>query len=471
MENPENSAQLDLATLVSVHRMLAGQGADLASCAAKARRLDVLEALWSAGELSDPEAADRCISAALALRDLELLGWMVDRGMAPLALNPSGLILATGQYVPKDGVARKTISSVICTRSSVVVLDEKTWVEGIRRMLDAGVISVNDLLIDHDYDQPTSLLNRVLKSDEPRFALELIDRGAEVRDESLSDAILSFDLDVVRRFASQIKTISFDQLIKLRVEFDRDSTDRNSTNSPLTGRQLGSYFADVWNILDEVVGRCLSLDGLQLSRRSNYALLADVLSWMQSRSAIKSILQRNPHVVDSVLYFGCRNGSLHLVQAAVESGGRVDTSETDLKKSGSTRMEFASYFRNSSPYLLHNVSNAEVLQYLLDQGSDISVKWDKGGVLHYAIYSLANNLGSDESIREGEKIFTILERGGVDFAESFNGRTVMQVAAKLPEPLKRLLTSIRTGSKIGCAMGGNEAESAVSNKKIDNSIL
>jgi hypothetical protein len=164
-------------------------------------------------------------------------------------------------------------------------------------------------------------------------------------------------------------------------------------------------------------------------------------------------------------------GALHLVQAAVESGGRVDALDNDIKKNGSTRLELVKHFRNSSPYLLHNVSNAEVLQYLLDQGSDISVKWEKGGVLHYAIYSLANNLGSDESVREGGKIFSILERSGVDFAESFNGRTVMQVAAKLPEPLKRLLSSIRTGENIRSALGGDEIESAASKSKLDNSIL
>lgn len=436
------STPLDAATVVALHRMMRGTPdlADkgVAQTAVRSRRFDVLEVLHAAGELADKDVANACIAQAIVLKDAESLRWLVERGAQPATVKPPKPIAGRNDNPPRKAVVRDSALQLLFARRGN---GDPTWVEGLRILLDGKAIAATDW-IDTGHDSAELLLELALESSAPECALDLLDRGAVPVSRLLGQALLCANLEVAARFAKATPEISLQQVRELRFEIG------NREYFQKLGKPMLAKFTA---LLDAVVGDSFQMPEKELGTRRGMKEIVDLLDNTKSPKAVRKVVQRYAHKADDFLFYGASVGAADIVRAALEFGGRLEPDEATLKERALVNEKAT---RNFSPYPLHNAGSGEVLKLMIEAGADLSVKWNGEGVLHHSIRMVGGmtDYGDGKPLREAVAIFETLHAAGVDFGEGANGRTVMQIAAPLKEPLRRVLAAIRTGDRISSAM-------------------
>lgn len=436
------STPLDAATVVALHRMMRGTPdfaeKGVAQTAVRLRRFDVLEVLHAAGELEDKGVASACVVQAVVLKDAETLRWLVQRGAKPAVVKPPKPVAGRVDNPPRSAVVRDSALRLLFAGRNSVDATSVTWVEGLRILLDANAIAPSDW-VDEGHSVPTLLLELALKSSAPECALDLLDRGAVPVARLLGHAFLSGNLEVAARFAKATREISRLEVIDLRFEMD------NREYFKKLGKPTLTKFAA---LLDALVGDSFQMSEKELATRRGMKEIVDLLGKTKNAKAVRKVVQRYAHKADDFLFYGAADGAADIVKAALEFGGRLEPDEAKLKE----RALVNEKMRNFSPYPIHNAGSSAVLRMLIDAGADLSVKWKGEGVLHHAIRHADGAGAQGDDFTDAKATFVILHEAGVDFGEGANGRTVMQIAGRLKEPLRRALTSIRTGDRISAAM-------------------
>lgn len=442
----DTSLPLDPSTVVSMHRMMRGlpdmAEKGVAAAAVRLRRLDVLQALHAAGELADKAVAGACVGQAILMNDAEILRWLVKRGAQPMVHKLPKPIAGHSGNPPKGSVLRDGVLKCLFASVHGGAAPEETWREGLRILLDGGAIGPNDYVEAAGGGVPEPLLLHALTSSAPGLALELIDYGAIPAARLLYDAFRTGNVEIAGCFAKATRAISIVQVRDLRHEMANREW---FTKLPQTTR------TKLRNLLDAVTAESLQLSDKDLEGRRGFMEAAHLISGINSDKAVRRLVERYAHIADDLLFFGARLGSAPMLQAALEFGGRLEPDAKTLKERA-TLNEKAQ--RNFSPYPIHNAGSAEALKVLIAAGADLSVKWGGEGVLHHCIRRVSDipDRGDGAAEREAIQYFEALHAAGVDFSEGANGRSVMQIAAILKEPLRRTLNSIRTGDRISAAM-------------------
>lgn len=439
------STPLDAATVVALHRMMRGTPdfaeKGVAQTAVRLRRFDVLEVLHAAGELEDKGVANACVVQAVVLKDAESLRWLVQRDAKPAVVKPPKPVAGRIDNPPRSAVIRDSALRLLFAGRNSVDATSVTWVEGLRILLDANAIAPSDW-VDEGHSVPTLLLELALKSSAPECALDLLDRGAVPVARLLGHAFLSGNLEVAARFATATREISLREVRDLRFEME------NREYFKKLGKPTLTKFS---SLLDALVGDGFQMPEKELATRRGMKEIVDLLARTKSSKAVRKVVQRYAHKADDFLFYGASIGSADIVRAALEFGGRLEPDEATLKERALVNEKAA---RNFSPYPVHNAGSGDVLKLMIDAGADLSVKWKGEGVLHHSIRMVGamTDSGDGKPLRESVAIFETLHATGVDFGEGANGRSVMQIAASLKEPLRRVLASIRTGDRISAAM-------------------
>lgn len=288
-----------------------------------------------------------------------------------------------------------------------------------------------------------TLIAALEQHDEAR-ALELIAQGVPLSVQHLQDAIMHGAPEAVVQIAKALPAVTFMQM-RTTHWFVSQRQQCEIGTRPLLQGEINT----IRDAVEELAGRALVARHVESDPCWLLDSVYEAIKALRSNAAARAIVDRFPQLRDGLLLRAVTQDNQRIAQLMLDAGASADPTDggrlPDKAPLGTRQIDATK--RGYDPLPLHNVRTLGMFELLVAHGADPLAPRRSRTALHglMASFSAGDYVGHWGKVRvtHGKEIFSRLAQLGVDFAQGFAGRSVMQLAAGLPEALRAHIGELR----------------------------